>query len=257
MNVLITGSSSGIGLTTAKLLYRCGHSVYGLSDSYANVTYLKQVKADVSDSRAVKDAIKNIVNKAGHIDCLILCAGVSLASPAEKTAMKDAKHIFHVNFWGYVHVLHEVLPLMKKNKKGQIIMVSSIAGLFPIPFLSYYSASKSAILSYGCALAGELKRFHIPVTTVLPGGVRTQFTRKRKIYKDNELPSLKNAILSIGKEEQQGMSPAYTARSIVQILKMKNPPVTKIIGVKYKAYGIVRRIFPLRTTQYFIRKKYT
>lgn len=256
MNALITGASSGIGLEISRLLNQSGYTVYGISRSYTQNQYMKQVKADVSDPGAVRAAVKRILQAAGHIDCLIVCAGISLASPAERTDLYDARDIFEVNFWGCVHVIHEVVPHMKEQKQGRLILVSSITGLFPVPYLSYYNASKAALLSYGSSLAGELREFSIKVTTVLPGGVQTEFTKKRKKYKDKLIPALKRATITLGKEEQHGMSPEFVAGEITQQLRKKNPPVYYIIGTKYKVYALLGRILPSDCMAFFIRKKY-
>ena len=111
-----------------------------------------------------------------HIDVLINNAGFGISGAVEFTGTEEAQRQLDVNFFGMVRMNRQVLPVMRKQGYGRIVNLSSVAGAIPIPFQTYYSASKAAINSYTMALANEVKPFGIQVCCVQPGDIRTGFT---------------------------------------------------------------------------------
>ena len=116
------------------------------------------------------------MSEHGRLDAVVACAGWGLAGAAEQTPMADAKDQMETNFWGAVRVVQQALPVMRRQGRGRVVLISSIGGIVGIPFQSFYSASKFAMEGYGESLAYEVAPFGIQVTLVEPGNVRTDFT---------------------------------------------------------------------------------
>ena len=140
---VITGGSSGIGKATALELKKRGLTVYELSR---------------------RDAIDRVISEQGRIDILINNAGFGISGAVEFTQTEEAMRLFDVNFFGMVRMTEKVIPYMRENGGGRIVNISSVAAVVPIPFQTYYSASKAAISSYSMALANEVGRFGIRVS---------------------------------------------------------------------------------------------
>ena len=177
---IVTGASSGIGRYTAAALNKSGCTVYDLSRRNVPADGIIHIKCDVTNEADIKSAVEQIVNKHKKIDIVINCAGFGISGAVEFTKTEDAKSQFDVNFFGMVNINKAVLPIMRENGGGRIVNISSVAAVAHIPFQTYYSASKAAIESYTCALANEVKPYHITVTAVQPGDICTEFTKARQ-----------------------------------------------------------------------------
>jgi len=186
--VLITGASSGIGKAAAEYLMKNGYKVYGTSrKEQADCTYegssggfIKMLKLDVCSEESIEKAVNCIMKEEGRINILINCAGFGIAGSVEDTSIDEAYKQFDTNFFGVLRMCRSILPIMRAQKKGLIINVSSIAGLISIPYQSMYSASKFAIEAATEALRCEVKPFGINVSLVEPGDTKTGFTCKRE-----------------------------------------------------------------------------
>src|SRR5215216_4101677 len=153
--ILVTGASSGVGQATARLLAQQGHNVFGTSraitsaEPLANIT---MVALDVRSDASVADCVSTVSRQGGRIDVLVNNAGYELAGALEEHSMEEAKAQFETNFFGLVRMTKAVLPIMRRQRQGQIVNISSLAGLTPIPFMGMYSASKFAVEGYTDAL---------------------------------------------------------------------------------------------------------
>ena len=177
---VITGGTSGIGLCTAQAMLEKGYTVYELSRRAEGVPGMKHIMADVTKEETLAAAVQEILKQEDHIDVLINNAGFGISGAVEFTKTDDAQHQLDVNFFGMVRMNRQVLPVMRRQCHGRIVNLSSVAGAIPIPFQTYYSASKAAINSYTMALANEVKPFGIQVCCVQPGDIRTGFTAARE-----------------------------------------------------------------------------
>ena len=124
-------------------------------------------------------AVKHIMEEAGTIDALINNAGCGLAGAVEDTSSEEAILQMDVNFMGAFRVARAVLPVMRQRRSGVIVNVSSLGGLFGLPFQSFYSASKFALEGFTESLRHEVGKFGIRVVLVEPGDVKTGFTGSR------------------------------------------------------------------------------
>ena len=148
--ILVTGASSGLGQATANALAAQGHTVYGTSRDIKRIkgASFNPLQMDVTDDASVSTAVKQVMDKEGHIDVLINNAGNGITGPLYSMPVDAAKKQFDVNFFGVVRVSSAVLPGMIEKKQGLVINIGSLAGLFGLPYQGLYSASKFAIEGY-------------------------------------------------------------------------------------------------------------
>ena len=174
--VLITGASSGVGQATARLLAQQGRKVFGTSrapTSAEPVGNLTMVALDVRSDASVAACVNAVSSQAGGADVLVNNAGYELGGALEEHSIDEAKAQFETNFFGIVRMTKAVLPLMRRQKEGQIVNISSLSGLAPIPFMGMYSASKWAVDGYTEALRMELKPLNIRVSQIEPGFLKS------------------------------------------------------------------------------------
>ncbi len=177
---IITGGTSGIGLATARAMHDAGYRVYELSRREAGTDCAVHIQADVTKEDTLRAAVDFVLAHEDHIDVVINNAGFGISGAVEFTDTADAIRQLDVNFFGMVRMNHVVLPILRKQGYGRIVNLSSVAGSIPIPFQTYYSASKAAINSYTMATANEVRPFGVQVCCVQPGDIRTGFTAARQ-----------------------------------------------------------------------------
>ncbi|MGC1450382.1 MAG: SDR family oxidoreductase [Candidatus Sulfotelmatobacter sp.] len=188
-SVLITGTSSGIGLATALALGRAGHNVYATMrnpsrapELGANAAQEKlpiQISAmDVDSDSSVKTAIANIQRDAGHIDVLVNNAGVERSGSIEELALAEFRAVMETNYFGALRCIQAVVPEMRRRRSGCIINVTSVAGRIANSPLAPYTASKFALEAVSEALAQEMKAFGVRVAVVEPGIIETPMARR-------------------------------------------------------------------------------
>lgn len=168
--ILITGSSSGFGLETARHFLERGWRVLAAmrtprEDLLPRSERLRVLALDVTDP----DGIRRAVDAAGPVDALVNNAGVGLASVVEGTSMEVVRGVFEANTFGAMAVTRAFLPGLRERRAGVVVNVSSSVTLRPLPILAVYSASKAALNAFTESLALELAPFDVRVRLVLPG----------------------------------------------------------------------------------------
>lgn len=245
--VIITGANSGIGKSTALALVARGCKVYDFSRRSIPCEGVIHIGCDVTDEAAVKKAVDTVLSESGRVDILINSAGFGISGAVEFTALESAKKQFDVNFFGTVNVTKAVLPIMREQKSGRIVNISSVAAVAHIPFQTYYSATKAAIESYTCCLANEVRPFGISVTSVQPGDISTGFTDARdKSYDGDDVYGgrISRSVAGMEKDERKGMSPDVAGRDIADISLKKSVKPIYAIGMSYKAVSTLCKVFP-------------
>jgi len=180
--IIVTGASSGIGKEMASYLSKLGHMVYGTSRSIKNQTNsFQSLEMDVCNEQSVQAAINKVIQEQGRIDVVINNAGIGMAGVPESLSVNDAEKVFNTNVLGVIRVCEAVIPIMRKNKGGRIINISSIAAEMGLPYRGIYSASKAAVQRYTEALRMEVKKYGIEACTVQPGGIATDINNNRLI----------------------------------------------------------------------------
>ena len=259
-SVVIVGASSGIGYETALRLLGKGYSVSNISRTPCNLARIRNYRADVSAGESLTKAIgEAAAAEGGELYALVYCAGFSMAAPVEHAEEKDYRYLFDVNYFGAVRAVQSAVPYMKE-RGGRIVLVSSMDGLFPVAFDSFYSSSKAAVDMLVKSAALELEPYGIRVCSVQPGGTSTAFTFKRKIYGDAEngeyAEKVKLAAAALADMEQGGMSAGEVARSVAEAVCGKNPPLLLQCGGWNKFCAVAKRILPDKAAQYINKKVY-
>jgi NAD(P)-dependent dehydrogenase (short-subunit alcohol dehydrogenase family) len=179
--VLVTGASSGIGQAIARRLAARGWRVFGTSrhqtTSFEGVDMLPM---DADDDNSVTLAVSAILEKTGRLDAVVNNAGWALMGPIEDTPMADARAQMETNFFGVLRVCRAALPIMRERRSGHIVNISSLGGVFGMPFSGIYSASKFAVEGLSESLRLETRRFGVRVVLVEPGDTRSQLPLHRR-----------------------------------------------------------------------------
>jgi short-subunit dehydrogenase len=248
--IVITGASSGIGLTTARMAARAGAKVVltardgeTLRDEVERLrkagweaTYLA---GDVADESTLERVAQHAIQQFGRIDTWVNNAGVGVYGLAEEVSIADMRRLFDVNFWGTVHGCLAAIPRLRE-RGGALINVGSIESEIPVPYHSAYTASKHAIKGYTNTLRLELEKAGAPisVTLVKPAAIDTPFFDNAKNYLD---------------KHPQPPPPAYSPEIVARtILHCAEKPVRDIVvgGAGRAMIGLTRN-FPRTSDRVF------
>ena len=257
-NVLVTGATSGIGKIVADSFAKEGCNVYGIGLGIedhidGNITF---INLDVTDEEKVK---KLFDEKIRSVDIAVLAAGFGIAGPAEIMPVEYARKQMEVNYFGVMNMCNNIIPIMRKNKNGLIIAISSVAGKVTLPMQCHYSSSKYALEAYIEALRMELKDFNVKTCLVEPGDTKTGFTKMRKTYNPEGNPYYDVCKRSIEKQAEYEINgkPPETVRDVIfKIVGKKNPPVRVAVGFEYKLVMFLIRILPSKALDSLLYKIY-
>ena len=264
-NVLLTGGSSGIGLATAELFASNGYTVFAASrnpgkdiKTFPGGGQIRPVTLDARDSQSVDTAVETVLLMA-DIGIVIHCAGVGIACAAEDYPSESVAGLMETNFNGVLRVNSRILPHMRKRGKGLCLIIGSLAGLFPIPFQSHYSASKAALDLYAGALRMELRGYNVKVCLVMPGDTNTGFTNARKYEIDETSPYYENCVKAVKKMEKDelgGSPPSTVAKVLLKLSARKNPPARITVGFNYKLLVFLHKLLPNRLIEFILARMY-
>ena len=243
----------GIGRKTALRLVGKNFAVSNISRTPCRLDRVKNYTADVAAGDSLEKAVREAAAATENLYGLVYCAGCSMAAPIEYAEEKDYRYLFEVNYFGALRAMQSAVPHMKK-RGGKIVLISSMAGLFPVAFDGFYSSSKAALDMLAKSADIELSPFNIRVTSVQPGGTSTSFTFKRKIYpeEDNREYSARvnRATAALANMEQSGMKPSRVAEDIYKTLMSDRPPIIKTCGAMNTAKRLATRMMPEKLTLY-------
>lgn len=217
---LITGASSGMGKSTAKILQSQGYKVYGAARRLEQMQDLKNkgisiVSLDLTKDESIVDCVNTIIEKEDKIDILVNNAGYGSYGAVEDTPIEEAKRQFEVNMFGLARITQLVLPKMRENKFGRIVNISSMGGKIYTPFGAWYHATKHAVEGWSDCLRLEVKPFGIDVVVVEPGGIKTPWGT---IATDNlKKVSGKGAYATFANKVADGMRKTYTNNSLTDV----------------------------------------
>jgi NAD(P)-dependent dehydrogenase (short-subunit alcohol dehydrogenase family) len=256
---LVTGASTGIGRATALALRDAGFRVFGTSrrKPAENPQGLTMVVCDVTDEASVAKAIREILAAAGRIDLLVNNAGIGLLGGAEESSTAQAQALFDVNVFGVLRVTNAVLPLMREQRGGRIVNMSSILGLVPSPYNALYASTKHAIEGYSESLDHELRTFGIRVALVEPGLTRTSF--EENITKPDRALAVYDSVRSrmeawMRRGVEGGDDPEIVARAVVKAATDAEPRRRYTAGKLARQARIMRRYLPESLVDRNLRK---
>lgn len=245
--VFITGASSGIGRSAAKKFIENGWNVVATMrrpeeeselTQYSNV---QLVKLDVTDCDSIKSAVNSAVERFGTIDVLVNNAGYYSIGILEAISENEIKREIDTNLCGLIWVTKEVLPIMRKNKSGVIINLSSVAGLTVVPLQSIYHATKWGVEGFTQSLKYEVEDLGIDVALIEPGVIKTDFyNRSMQFSVDNEVEEYAEISNKVGSYlidgGNNGSSPDEVGALIYKIALAKKRKLHYVVG---KSTGIV------------------
>ena len=249
--VIVTGGSGGIGLEAVRALRARGCRVYSLSRRAAPEDPF-HLSADVADAAAVKAAVDAVVAREGRLDVLVNDAGFGISGAVEFTDPADSHRLMEVNLFGMDNAVRAALPHMRAAGRGRIVSVSSVAGVFPIPFQAWYSASKAAVRAMTVALANEVAPYGVTVCDVAPGDIRTGFTAAREksaLGDDAYGGRIARSVARMEKDEQNGMDPAVAGRFIADVALRRRVKPHYTVGLSYKLLVFLDRLLPCGLTR--------
>lgn len=267
--ILITGTSSGLGKTTASYLARKGHMVIGTSRTAPSIdeidvsqqpSYPLLVNMDITNPTTIQNTVSFLQHHFNRIDVLINNAGYGISGPIEETSIRDAQSLFNTNFFGTLRVIQDVLPLMKKQQSGLIINISSIGGILGLPFQGVYSASKFAVEGMTESLRMEVSSFGINVVLVEPGDFHTGFTDHRKKILNSSsayAEAQKRTTRIFEHDEQNGADPIQLASLIERIIRSTHPKCRYRVGsLSQRFAGSLKGVISDRIVQWILMKYY-
>ena len=242
--VIVTGGTSGIGLAAVEALRARGCTVYALSRHGQGEGH---IPCDVADEKSARAAVEAVLKKEGRIDILVNCAGFGISGAGELTPLDTAKHQLNVNLFGTANMANAVIPAMRAQGGGRIVNTGSVAGFVPIPFQTWYSASKAAVQSYTMAMANELRPFGISLAAVLPGDTKTGFTAARAKIDDPEnlyQGRIARSVERMEQDEQNGVPAQKVGELIAKVALKKRVKPLYIPGCSYNLINVLMRILP-------------
>jgi NAD(P)-dependent dehydrogenase (short-subunit alcohol dehydrogenase family) len=244
---VVTGSSSGIGFETSLTLARSGFLTYATMRNLGKGATIKSVAAEeglpihvvqlnVTEERSINDAIHSIKSDVGRIDVLVNNAGYGLNGAFEDLAMEEIKAQYETNLFGVIRVTQAVLPIMRKQKSGIIVNISSGAGRFGYPGGSAYVSTKFAIEGLSESMAYELEPFRIRVVLVEPGVIKTNFVNSIVAAKKSQDPNspyaqlMQNVATSFQHMIEGGSSTDVVAKVVLKAVTSENPTLRYLAG---------------------------
>lgn len=254
--ILITGSSTGIGMEAALHLAEKGHRVYasmrnldGGSDLRAAAgsrgVSVELIRLDVNDEASVNQAVADLLEREGRVDVLVNNAGIGPLGPLGELDDATVKSVFETNVFGVLRCVRAVLPTMRKQRSGTIVNISSVAGHISSVCSGIYAASKFALEGLSEALAQEVRPFGIRVALVKPGFIITPIFGKAlgvlSKFDDSAYPNavkIANDLFTNG--QQTGDSPAMVAETIEEAINDKTLKLRYPVGDPARAFLAAR-----------------
>jgi NAD(P)-dependent dehydrogenase (short-subunit alcohol dehydrogenase family) len=245
---IVTGSFSGIGLETSVSLAQNGFLTYATMRNLDKSSIVKTaadneslpikvVRLNVADNRMINNAIQAIVSEAGRIDILVNNAGYGLVGAFEDLSIDDEiKNQYETNVFGLMRVTQAVLPIMRRQKSGIIVNVSSGAGLFGYPGGSAYVSTKFAVEGLSESMAYELEPFGIKVVLIEPGFIKTNFANAMVLAKKAQDPSspysemMQRIQANSNEMAKNASSVDVVSKAILEAVTSKSPNLRYLVG---------------------------
>lgn len=245
--VLITGTSSGLGLAIAVQAAQAGHTVYASMRDLRKASLLQEaakkvgvainlIEMNVQSGSSVQAAVEQVLTAEGRIDVLVNNAGMGFIRSLEQAGEREVTEVLDINFMGVVRVTKAVLSAMRNARSGHIINISSVGGLVGQPFNEVYCAAKFAVEGLTESMASYLTpSFGIHFTAVEPGGIHSEFvnTVLRNVQatggllQDEYLPVLQKYMDTSKKRQDVGVyqTPDEVAQVVIDVMHASDPPV--------------------------------
>lgn len=253
--IFITGASRGFGKLWAEAFLKRGDKVAATARNIAALddlvsTYgdnILPVQLDVNNRQDVISAVNQVATHFGGIDILINNAGYGLFGTVEETTEQQARDQMETNFFGLLWVTQAVLPIMRQQKSGHIIQVSSFLGLTTLPMLGLYNASKFAVEGLSETIASEVAHLGIKFTLIEPNGFATEWAGASAIQTTDSIEDyapVRAAFAASGENPATWGKPEATLEAILNVVNSENPPQRLLLGKI--AYNVVNQVYKNR-----------
>ena len=250
---VVTGSSSGIGYEISLILARNGFLTYATMRNLNKSENIKSVASkenlpirinqlDVTDDVSVKDAVQAILSETGRIDVLVNNAGYVLNGAFEDLAMDEIKTQYDTNVFGLIRTTQAVLPIMRRQKSGIIVNISSGAGRFGYPGQSAYISTKFAVEGLSESMSYELEPFGIKVVVVEPGVIRTNIVNGMVVAKKSQDPNspylqiIQKMAAVLENMMENGSPPDLVAKVVLKAVTNESPKLRYLAGKDVEAW---------------------
>lgn len=250
--VLVTGAGSGIGEAIATHLHARGWQVFATMphvppSNERPTDGLIRLPMDVTDEASVRRCVDTVQAHVHRLDAVVNNAGTTLLGAAEETSVDEAQALFNLNLFGTHRVNQAVLPLMRAQRSGRLITISSVVGRIPKPFEAFYVASKHALEGYTETLDQEIRRFGLRAVLIEPGFTYTDIDhnarRAARRLPDYEGHRLFNEDL-FHKDILRGSKPLTVAKVVEKALSAKNPQQRYTSGADALMFSLARHLLP-------------
>lgn len=259
---VITGGSSGIGQEIARELVDHGLHVF-VASRYPERGALKherleRLRMDVTDEASVQSGIDTVLRETGRLDVLINNAGYALLGPIEEVSVEEARTQFETNFFGALRVTRSALPLMRHQRQGRIVNISSVVGFVPAPYMGVYAASKYALEGYTETLDHEVREFGIRAVLVEPYFTKTSLADNGRVASrtlDAYREQRARTTAAIERSVARGENPQAVAQAVWRAVSAKNPRLRYPVGHS-ALLSKLRRFVPAGLFERRLRKQF-
>ena len=271
-SILITGSSSGIGLSAAKTLHERGYRVFASARKEVDVERLKSmgfesVLLNVNDSVSIQNALETVLEKTnGTLDALFNNAGYGQTGAIEDLTRDEIRAQFETNVFGPMELITHVLPIMRKQGHGRIIQNTSLLGYVAMPYYGAYNASKFALEGFTHTLRLELRGSPIFVSIIAPGPIYSTFRDNAyHVYQQtidstksahrNHYETLENYLkTSDDKHPPFTLTPDAVTTKLIHAIESKRPKAHYYVGFPAHLFAFLRRILSDNALDWVITK---
>ena len=249
--IVITGASSGIGKSTARLFFDKGWNVVATmripaaEKDLKEQARLKLIALDVQDPEGPKAAVAEAIKAYGRIDAWLNNAGYGAFGPVEAGTRKEIERQFDVNVFGLIACVQAVAPHFRERKAGVLINVSSIGGIMTVPAHAVYNATKFAVEGLSEGLWYELGTFGVKVKVIEPGAIKTEFGgRSQDVWDVSRVPAYAPFMDKVNATRAQYITNSSTPELVAEVIyQAATDPSDRM---RYPAGPDARRFIPLR-----------
>jgi NAD(P)-dependent dehydrogenase (short-subunit alcohol dehydrogenase family) len=240
---LVTGSASGLGRNIAEAVLASGDRLVATARDPRRLEdlvkkYGDQVRIallDVADEKAALDAVQVAVKEFGRLDVVVNNAGFGDIAPFEQLSPERFKAVIDTNFYGVVYVTRAALPVMRRQKTGCILQISSVGGRLGVPGNSPYHAAKWAVGGFTESLAAEVAPFGVKICALEPGGIRTNWGARANRDTPELLPDYEPSVGEFAKRlrshwGQENSDPAKVAQVVLRLAARDRLPAHLLLG---------------------------
>jgi NAD(P)-dependent dehydrogenase (short-subunit alcohol dehydrogenase family) len=240
---LVTGSASGLGRNIAEAVLAAGHRLVATARDPRCLEELvkkygdqaRTAPLDVVDEDAASAAVQVAVNEFGRLDVVVNNAGYGDVAPFEQLSSARFKAVVDTNFYGVVNVTRAALPIMRKQRSGVILQISSLGGRLAVPGSAAYHAAKWAVGGFTESLAQEVAPFGVKVCALEPGGMRTNWGARAHKDIPDLLPEYEPSVGAVVKAlhslwGQENSDPAKVAQVVLRLASSESLPPHLLIG---------------------------